>query len=54
MSDNLLGKKSNPKARPGRSFEVLGTIKNTERVNIRWDDDTVSVSVRLSDLEIVG
>jgi hypothetical protein len=37
-----------------RVYEVLGTLRNTERVNVRWDDDTVSVNVRLSDLEILG
>lgn len=47
--------KSDPKAnRRGivRAYEVNGP-KDTQRVNVCWDDDTVSINVRLSDLTIV-
>jgi hypothetical protein len=57
MSENLLGKKVRSKGETGeivRVYEVLGSLKNTEQVNVKWDDDTVSVNVRLSDLEILG
>jgi hypothetical protein len=52
-----LVKKSNLEAKPGvivRVYEVLGAFKDTQRLNIRWDDETVGTNVRLTDLEILG
>ena len=55
MSENLLGKKVHAKGKTGeivRVYTVLG-LKESERVNVWWDDGTVSVEMRLSDLQIV-
>ena len=55
MSENLLGKKVHAKGKTGeivRVYTVLG-LKESERVNVRWNDGTVSVEMRLSDLQIV-
>jgi hypothetical protein len=57
MSENLLGKKVRSKDKTGvivRIYEVLRSLKDSQRVNIRWNDDTVSTNVRLTDLEILG
>lgn len=55
MSDDLLGKKVHAKGKTGeivRVYTVIG-LKEPERVNVRWNDGTVSVEMRLSDLQIV-
>jgi hypothetical protein len=55
MSENLLGKKVHAKGKTGeivRVYTVLG-LKESERVNVRWNDGTVRVEMRLSDLQIV-
>jgi hypothetical protein len=55
MSDDLFGKKVQFKGKTGeivRVYEVIG-LKDFQRVNVRWNDDTVSVNVRLTDLKIV-
>jgi hypothetical protein len=52
---NYSVKKSDPKLKSGeivRVYEVIG-LKDTQRVNVRWNDDTVSINVRLADLTIV-
>lgn len=56
MSESLLGKKVQSKGKTGemvRVYEVIG-LKDTQRVNVRWDDATVSTNVRLSDLKVLG
>jgi hypothetical protein len=55
-SEDPLGKKVRSKGKTEmivRVFDVIG-FKDTQRVNVKWDDDTVSVNVRLSDLGILG
>jgi hypothetical protein len=55
MSQNLLGKKVYAKGKTGEivlAYTVIG-LKEPERVNVRWNDGTVSVGMRLSDLQIV-
>ena len=55
MSDDLLGKKVHAKGKTGeivRVYTVIG-LKESERVNVRWNDGTVSVEMRLSDSQIV-
>jgi hypothetical protein len=55
MSDDLLGKKVQFKDKIGenvRVYEVIG-LKDFQRMNVRWNDDTVSVNMRLSNLTIV-
>jgi hypothetical protein len=45
MSDQLLGKKVQSKGKTReivRVYEVIG-LKETQRLNVRWDDDTVSI-----------
>jgi hypothetical protein len=54
-NDDLLGKKVQAKGKTGeiaRVYEVIG-FKDNRRVNVKWDNGTVSVNVWLSDLEIV-
>ncbi len=56
MSDDLLGKKVRSKDKTGvvvRVFDVIG-LKDTQRVNIKWSDGTVSINVRLADLNVGG
>jgi hypothetical protein len=55
MSEDLLGKKVQFKEKTGeivRVYELIG-LKDFQRVNVRWNDDTVSINVRLSDLTFV-
>jgi hypothetical protein len=57
MSDDFLGKTVKSKGKTGeivRVYEVLGSLKETQRVNVRWNDGTVSTNVRLMDLEILA
>ena len=55
MNDDLLGKKVHAKGKTGeivRVYTVIG-LKESDRVNVQWNDGTVSVEMRLSDLQIV-
>jgi hypothetical protein len=54
--DHLLGKKVQSEGKTGeivRVYEVIG-FKDNRRVNVKWDNGTVSVNVWLSDLKMLG
>jgi hypothetical protein len=55
MSENLLSKKVEANGKTGKIVRVYPPlrIKEFERVNVLWDDGTVTVEVRIKDLKIL-
>lgn len=55
MSQKLLGKKVFAKGKTGEIVRVytVVSLKDNERVNVKWNDGTISVEMRLSDLQII-
>jgi hypothetical protein len=55
MSETLIGKKVEAKGKTGEIVRVYPPLrfKEFERVNVLWDDGTVTVEVMISDLKIL-